>query len=253
MTVLKRILALAAAVCFLAACSREGFEASLDKNRADSSESPQSSSQQEEQKPSSDEYIFDIEPRETAEGNACYYYGVPEATDKKAEKSAAKITERIETAVLSAMEEVAAGRDVNYFLIYDAVTKNDGEIFSVCYDIEFRSEKGGETEKYAFGLVFDSVTGEQKKLDSFIEPDVIATLLADSQGSSVSEKDNELAAKKRDYLNEQGSKKLKKRLLAEGGLDVLLNASFHIDGNEIVCAFSAPQDIGGVVKVSVNI
>lgn len=253
MTSFKKTAALIMAACLLAACSREGFKESLDKSGAASSDTVQSSSQQEEQKASSKEYIFELDADEKAEGNACYYYVLPKAADKQAKNSADKISERISTVVFSLLDELSAGRDVNSFAVYDAVNKNDGELFSVSYNIELRAEKGGEVEKYAFGLVFDSVTGEQKKLEDFVELDVIATLITDSQGSEISGRDNELVAKKRDYLNEQGSKKLKKRLSAEGGLDVLLNASFYIDGNEIVCVFAAPQEIGGVAEVAVNI
>ena len=234
-------------------CSREGFKDSLNKDKESSKTQQQASSQPQQEKHDSEDYIFDLDAGEMAEGNAYYYYALPRGENEEAEEAASKISERIHSVVFSLINEIPNGRPVDNLTVVDAITQNNGEIFSACYDISYRSEKGAEKENYCFGFVFDSVTGKQKKLEDFIELDVITTLITDSQGSEISGKDDELVAKKRAYLSDQGTKKLKKRLTAEGGMDVLLDASFYIDGNDIVCVFAAPQDIGGVVKVSVKL
>ncbi|MBP1557922.1 MAG: hypothetical protein J6A76_08425 [Oscillospiraceae bacterium] len=250
----KKLIAVILALMFaFCGCSREGFEDSLKKDKDSSAPQQQTSSQPQQEKHDSEDYIFDLDAGEMAEGNAFYYYALPRGENEEAEEAAAKISERIHSVVFSLINEIPNGRPVNNLTVADAITQNNGEIFSACYDISYRSEKGAEKEKYCFGFVFDSVTGKQKKLEDFIELDVITTLITDSQGSEISGKDEELVAKKRAYLSDQGAKKLKKRLTAEGGMDVLLDASFYIDGNEIVCVFAAPQDIGGVVEVSVKL
>lgn len=247
----KKLFAVILAFSIFTGCSREGFEASLNREPVSSSNQEQSSSQSQENDNS--DYIFDLDADELAEENCYYYYARPHASTEKAEEAAEKIAAKIDSTVFSLPAEVAAGRNIYNCTVADAVTKNDGEVFSTLYEISYRSEKGGDKENYALGMVFDSVTGKRKSLEDFIELDVIVTLITDSQGSTILGKDEELVAKKRAYLDEQGSKKLKKRLSAEGGLDVLLDASFYIDGNEIVCVFAAEQDIGGVVEVSVKI
>lgn len=241
------------AVSLLIGCSREGFEDSLKKGNTSSKPQQQVSSQPQQDEHDSEDYVFELDAGELAEDNVYYYYALPRGLTDEAEDAAAKISERIHSVVFSLVDEIPNGRPVDNLTVTDAITQNNGEVFSACYDISFRSEKDGEKEKYGFGFVFDSVTGEQKKLEDFIDLDVITTLITDSQGSKISGKDKDLVAKKYAYLSDQGSKKLKKRLTAEGGMDVLLDASFYIDGNDIVCVFAAPQDIGGVIEVSVKL
>lgn len=247
----KKLLAVIMAFSLFTGCSREGFEASLHREPLSSSNQEQSSSQSERENDS--DYIFELDADELAEGSSYYYYARPRAVTEKAEEAAEKIAAKIDSTVFSLPDEVAAERDIYNFTLADAVTINNGEFFSVLYEISYRSEKESEKENYALGMVFDSVTGARKKLEDFIDLDVAVTLITDSQGSIISGRDEELVSKKRNYLSEQGSKKLKKRLSAEGGLDVLLNASFYIEGNELVCVFAAPQEIGGVVEVSVKL
>lgn len=247
----KRIAAAILALAFLAACSREGFEASLNKNS--SSQAEVDSSQAQSEPEDNEDYVFQLEAGELAEDNAYYYYALPRGQSEKAEQAADTISERIHSVVFSLVDEIPNGKPVDNLTVADAVTKNDGEIFSTCYDVSYRSEKGGEKEKYCFGFVFDSVTGRQMKLEELKSPDVVATLITDGQVSEISGKDDDLNAKKRAYLSEQGAEKLKERLTAEGGMDVLLDASFYVDGSKLVCVFAAPQDIGGVIEVSVKL
>lgn len=252
MSFIKKLIALLAVLSLLTGCSREGFEASLKKNSSSSNAEQQASSQPQQVERDSEDYVFDLDAGELAQGSAYYYYALPRGLNDEADAAAAKISEKIHSVVFSLVDEIPNGRPVDKLTVTDAITKNNGEVFSAFYEISFRSEKGGEKEKYGFGFVFDSVTGKQKKLEDFVDLDVITTLITDSQGSQISGKDKDLVAKKYAYLSEQGAKKLKKRLTAEGGMDVLLDASFYIDGNDIVCVFAAPQEIGGVIEVSVK-
>ena len=49
------------------------------------------------------------------------------------------------------------------------------------------------------------------------------------------------------------SDELKERLLETDGLEQLLDASYYVDGDELVALIAADQQLGGVIEVSVDI
>lgn len=237
------------AVLMMASCSREGFKDSL--NRTSSSGSISSAPQEEALE--SDKYIFELDVDEFTEGAAYYYYALPRGLTEEAKEPAETIGSDIQSVITSLAAEIPNGKATHSLSVYDAITKNDGEVFSTDYEITYVAEEGGEKERYGFGIVFDSATGKRLKLSKFIDAEVLITLILDEQSSKIGGKKEELIAKKRQYLNEQGADKLKERLEKQGGLDVLLDASFYIDGSRLVAVFAAPQDIGGIVEVSINL
>ena len=247
----KKGMVLILAAMLVMGCSRAGFKDSL--NRGASSQG----SSAVENKPSSqasDALVFDIDVGEMEEDGVYLYYALPRAVNPEAEEAAEKISEKIHAALFSLRDEIAGDKDVYGLTVYDALTKNDGVSYSTMYDIKYLRTKDTAKELYCFGLAFDSATGELVGIDSIMDPGALVALLLDEQSSKILEKDEALAAGQRAYLNEQGIEKLKNRLSYPDGvvsLERLLDASFYLDGTKLVAVFAAPQDIGGVVKVSV--
>lgn len=250
----KKIIVFILAATLLLGCSRTGFQESLDR----SSSSSQGSSSNESSESGADNaiWVFDLDIGEMSEEGVYLYYALPRAVNEKAENAASQISEKMHSALFSLRDEIAKDKDVYKLTVFDALTKNDGAYFSSMYEIEYLSAKDAQKEKYCFGLAFDSATGELLGIDSIMESDVLVALLLDEQASKISEKDEAVAVKKREYLNEQGADKLKQRLSYPDGvvsLEGLLDASFYLDGSKLVAVFAAPQEIGGVVEVSVSL
>ena len=244
-----KIAAAILAVLLISSCSREGFKESLGQKNENNGEKPASSAASVEQ--SAEDFIFDLDSKEYSEDKVNYYYALPVAANDMAEKAVEKISDQLKSIISSIPAEVAAGREYNDVSIYDAVTQNDGKIFSVIYEVEL-SLNDDELENYAVGLVFDATTGEKKQLKDLMDENTFITLVLDEQTSKLSGRKEEVVAKKRAVLNEEGEKALLKRITAKGGLDVLLNASYYVDGSDLVAIFAADQELGGVIEVSVS-
>jgi len=250
---MKRILLITAAVAMaliLSACSREGFKESLERGKSPSNDGSQM--QQPEPQFEDEDFIFNLSSDEYEQDNCIYYYALPKPTCEQAETAANKIAKELKEIIDSLPEQVAAGREFEMIAVYDAITQNNGKIFSVMYEIEV--SLSDETEEiYALGLVFDPTTGERIELDELKDIDTFVTLILDEQLSKMPGKKEDVKAQKREYLSEQGDKKLKNRLTETEGLEELLDASYYVDGDELVALFAADQQLGGVIEVSVDI
>ena len=251
---MKRIMLITAAAIMalmMSACSREGFKESLERNKDSSSGGTQT---QQQSKPQADpeEFIFDLDTDEYEKEGCFYYYALPRPASEAAESSADIIADELSEIVESLPEQIAAGREFESISIYDAITQNNGKLFSVMYEIEI-SLKDETEESYALGLVFDPTTGERIELDELKDADTFVTLILDEQLSKIPGKKEDVKAKKREYLSEQGDKKLKERLLETDGLEQLLDASYYVDGDELVALIAADQQLGEVIEVSVDI
>lgn len=234
-------------------CSRAGFKDSLNR---DSSSQASSTGSNASDNSATDILVFDMDVGEMAEDGVYLDYALPRATDPLAEEPAEQISEKIHTALFALRDKIAAGKAVHNLTVYDALTRNDGIYYSTMYDIKYLQSKDAAKELYCFGLVFESATGGLVGVDSIMDSSTLVALLLDEQSSKILEKDEELAAKQRAYLNSQGIDMLKKRLSYSDGvvsLERLLDASFYLDGGKLVAVFAAPQDIGGVVKVSISL
>ena len=249
---MKRFLLITAAVMMaliMSACSREGFKESLERGKGGGS----GDSQVQQQPELDDEdFIFTLDTDEYEEENCLYYYALPKAAVEQASAAADTISEELEELIGSLPEQVAAEREFESISIYDAITQNNGKIFSVMYEIEITLKDETE-ESYAVGLVFDPKTGERIYLDELKDTDTFVTLILDEQLSKMPGKKEDVKAKKREYLNEQGDEKLKKRLNKTDTVAELLDASYFVDGNELVALIAADQELGGVIEVSVDI
>lgn len=248
---MKRIILITAAVIMaliLSACSREGFKESLERGKENNGAS--SSEQQTEPELSDEDFIFILDSDEYEEDKCLYYYALPKADSHAAENAANMISEELEQLIKSLAAQVADGREYQNISIYDAITQNNGKIFSVMYEIEMTLNDETE-EKYEVGLVFDPTTGERIELDELKDSSTFVTLILDEQLSKIPGKKEDVKAKKRDYLREQGDEKLEKRLEAVESIEELLDASYYVDGDELVAVFAADQEIGGVIEVSV--
>lgn len=247
----RRSVALILAAMLMLGCSREGFKDSL--NRVSSSQAS-SAPGNTLNNPAADALVFDMDVGEMNEDGVYLYYALPRAIDPAAEEPAEHISEKVHTALFALRNEIAAGKAVYNLMVYDALTRNDGVYYSTMYDIKYAQTKDAAKEIYCFGLTFDSATGELIGIDALIDPGVLVALLLDEQSSKILEKDEALAQKQRAYLNGQGVEALKERLSYPNGvvsMERLLDASFYLDGAKLVAVFAAPQDIGGVVKISV--
>lgn len=247
-------IALFLAAILMSGCSRVGFKDSI--NRASSSQGSSMPAQNTSDSQSDEALVFDMDVGELDEDNVYLYYALPRAVDPSAEDAAEHISEKIHAALFSLRDEIADGKDVYKLTAYDALTRNDGVYYSTMYDIKYQQTKDADKEVYSFGLAFDSATGELVGLDAIMDVDALGALLIDEQSSKILQKDEELAVKQRTYLNEQGRDALKERLSYPDGvvsLERLLDASFYLDGSKVVAIFAAPQDIGGVVKVSISL
>lgn len=250
---LKRAAALLLSVSLLAACSREGFEQSLGRRDGDNSSSSQSSSSSSTDSTANDAFIFDLDIIEKNEGNLYLYYTMPEATESDAEVPAKKISETVESAILTLQDEFAIGEDGS-LEVYDGIGRNDGTYFSLFYEISYSADSESEPQKRMFGMVFDAHTGDILGVESFVDADILTTLLLDEQSSKIKGKDEELQKLKREYLEGEGKNSLKKRLCYPDGevsMDRLLDASFYLDGSKLAAIFASSDDIGGFVEISV--
>lgn len=249
----KKGVALILVAVLMSGCSRAGFKDSLNR---DSSSQGSSTPQNISNSQSAEALVFDMDVGELNEDNVYLYYALPRAVEPSAEDAAEHISEKIHAALFSLRDEIADGKDVYKLTAYDALTRNDGVYYSTSYDIKYQETKDVEKEIYSFGLAFDSAMGELVGLDAIMDVDSLVALLLDEQSSKILEKDEAIAIKQRAYLNEQGGDALKERLSYPDGvvsLDRLLDASFYFDGSKLVVIFAAPQDIGGVVKVSISL
>ncbi|MDF3004327.1 MAG: hypothetical protein K0S22_799 [Oscillospiraceae bacterium] len=233
-------------------CSREAFKASLNRDNLPSQGS--SSAENNSNNKGSEALVFDMDVGEMDENGVYLYYALPRASDPAGKEAAEHISEKIHTALFSLRAEIAGDKGVDSLTVYDSLTRNDGVYYSTMYDIKYSQAKDSAKEKYGFGLAFDSATGELVGVDSIMDVSALVVLLLDEQSSKILEKDEAMAAKQRAYLNEQGLETLKNRLTYPDGvvsLERLLDASFYLDGAKLIVIFSAPQEIGGVVEVSV--
>lgn len=246
----KKGVVLILAAMLMLGCSRAGFKDSLNR----SSSSQASAGENTSGNSAIDIFVFDMDVGELAEDGVYLYYALPRAMDPLAEEPAEHISEKIHTALFALRDKIAPDRAVHSLAVYDSLTRNDGAYYSTMYDIKYLQTKDAAKEVYCFGLVFESATGGLVGVDSIIDSGTLVALLLDEQSSKILEKDEVLAAKQRAYLNSQGVDMLKKRLSYPDGvvsLERLLDASFYLDGGKFVAVFAAPQDIGGVVRVSI--
>lgn len=254
MRLVKKSIVLILVAVMMISCSRAGFKDSL--NRSSSSLEIDSSDTNEQSSSAAASPVFDINVGEMNEDGVYLYYALPQAADSYAEAAAEKISEKIHTALFALKDQIARGKTLHSLMVYDALTRNDGVYYSAKYDISYLQTKETAKEIYCFGMVFDSVSGELIDLNSLIDINTLTALLLDEQSSKILTKDEQLHAKQRAYLSEQGAEVLKKRLSYPNGvvsLERLLDASFYLDGSKIVAVFSAPQDIGGAIKVSITL
>ncbi|WMJ82848.1 hypothetical protein ACS3UN_01600 [Oscillospiraceae bacterium LTW-04] len=249
----KKGMALILASMLMMGCSREAFKDSLNR---DLSSQGNSGAENISSSQSSEALVFDMDVGEMSEDGVYLYYALPRALDPAAEEAADHISEKIHTALFSLRDEIAGDKGVHQLTVYDALTRNDGVYYSTIYDIEYLQAKDAAKEIYKFGLTFDSATGDLVDIGSIIDVNALVVLLLDEQSSKILEKEESLLAKQRAYLNEQGLETLKDRLTYPDGvvsLERLLDASFYLDGSKLIAAFAAPQDIGGVVRISVSL
>ena len=249
----KFIVVLLLMVALITACSREGFEESLNRKASSNSSSQNVPA---ENVPDNSAFVFDFDIGEVTEEGVYLYYALARAQSDEAEAAAASISEKIHSAMFNFKDKLTQGKTVYKLNVFDAITRNDGSYFSTMYQADFRSAKDAPKEYYGFGLVFDAQTGEMTGIDAILDAKALAALLLDEQTAKINEKDDTLLKKKRDYLNEQGAKKLAQRLTYPDGIvtiERLMDASFYLDGTRLTAVFSAPQDIGGIIEVSVTL
>jgi len=247
---MKKMLLIIAAAAMICGCSREGFEESLNREKADAPADP-GEAIVEQPDYSAEDFVFTLATDEYEKEKGIYYYALPEAPSDDAAEAAGIISAELEGIISSLEEEIAAGRDYDSFSVYDAITQNNGKIFSVFYEIEITLSDETE-EEYAIGLVYDSVTGKRLQLEDLKDPETVVTLILDEQISTIPGRDEELKAQKRQYLSEQGESDLLERLTTDGGLEELLDASYYVDGDDLAVLISADQALGGYVEVTVD-
>lgn len=244
----SKIFAAIFAVMLICSCSREGFEESLNRRDDPKGEKGSASASQ---VADPEEFIFDTNLEEYEEGNCLYSYNIIEAASESAEDAAQDISDVLNELVTTLADEIADGRELEMFTLYDAVTCNDGNIFSVIYEVEFTPVEGDD-EEYIIGLVFNAQTGERMQLEELIKPETLVTLILDEQSSKIPGRKEEVVAKKRDILRECGEDSLVARLLRSQDTDYPLDASFYVEGDKLVAAFSALEELGEAIEVSVN-
>lgn len=244
----SKIFAVIFAVMMICSCSREGFEESLNRKDNPKGEKGSASASQDVDP---EEFIFDTNLEEYEEENCLYSYNTIAAASENAEDAAQKISDALDELVTTLADEVADGREYEMFTLYDAVTCNDGKIFSVMYEAEL-TPIDGDDEEYIIGLVFNAQTGERMQLKELMKPETLVTLILDEQSSKISGRKEEVVAKKRDILRECGEDSLVDRLLRSEKTDYPLDASFYVDGDKLVAAFLALEELGEAIEVSVN-
>ena len=249
----RKAAALFLTAILLIGCGREGFKASLDRDG--SSQAGNAAGDTSDGLPA-DALVFDMDVGEMREDGVYLNYALPRATDPAGQEPAEHISEKIHTALFALPDEIADGKPVDSLTVFDALTRNDGVFYSVWYNIQYKQTKDDQKALHGFGLTFNAATGELVELDSVMETGALVALLLDAQSSKMLEKDEALAQKQRDYLNEQGVEALKNRLSYPNGvvsLERLLDASFYLDGDKLVAVFAAPQEIGGVIRASITL
>ncbi|GKH49012.1 hypothetical protein CE91St46_01230 [Eubacteriales bacterium] len=233
---------LLAAMFLLAGCSREGFEASL--SRADKSSAPQAQSSRPEQAGA----VYELEEL-TADGIEGSYQ-VPAAAGEAQEKAVKRISRSIRGMVKQLPELLAQDGAAPAITLESKVTRNDGTWFS----ISFSAVAGEDERRFGWGMTFDSATGGAAGLDSFIEPEALSVLLLDGPSAELLE-EGDASEAQRAYLTAQGSESLCGRLLKSdyGDPQTVLDASYYLDGSNVVAVFAAPQEDGGVVRAAIKI
>jgi len=244
----SKIFAAIFAVILLCSCSREGFEASLNRKDSPKGEKGPASVSHDADP---EDFIFDTSIEEYEDGDCLYSYNTIAAASEAAEDAAQKISDTLDELITTLADEIADGREYEMFSLYDAVTCNDGKIFSVMYEAEL-APVDGDDEEYIIGLVFNAQTGERMALKELMKPETLVTLILDEQSSKISGRKEEVVAKKRGILRECGEDALVDRLLRSEKTDYPLDASFYLDGDKLVAAFLALEELGEAIEVSVN-
>lgn len=243
---IRPIARLLAVLALSLGCSREGFEESLSRNQGTSSSQQESSS-----KPPAVGAVYELD-RLTAEGIEGEYL-VPVTDSEDQEKAVKRISRAIRTMMKLLPQSMEKDGTTPALTLESEVTQNDGSYFSASFLLVAKT--GEQEERYGWGMTFDAATGSPAGLDRFIEPEALAVLLLDGPSADLMEDDKEVAEKQRAYLTEQGSDALCERLLRsdQGELETLLDASYYLDGSKVVAVFSAPQEVGGVVRAAIKI
>jgi hypothetical protein len=237
--------AAAMAALLLAGCAREGFEASLSRSAAPSSSDASSAARQSQ--------AFEIGTGEVDSGGIYMGYALPRGGSEM-ERAASAIAEQIHKVLFEVSDSFDLTGEGAELTIFDGVTQNDGTFYSILYDGQYTPSQEGSTRRFQFAMTFDSVTGRALSIDDFFDPQALSVLLLDEQISTVLNRDEELAAAQRRHLTDLGSQTLAARLAGGSGADpiaALLDASFYLEGGRLAAVFSAPQDLGGSVRVSV--
>ncbi|MEG1849121.1 MAG: hypothetical protein RR197_01035, partial [Oscillospiraceae bacterium] len=145
----------------LTGCSRENFEASLDRSRPASSAPvavtplPPAVSE-----PPQSELVMDlpftVKEGSYQEGGADFTYALPESSQHP--EIAAQIAQRIETLLREMPAEFKMEKPSASLVLTDEVMRNDGIVFSAYYQITFNSAKEVWPDRFAFGLSFNAKT-----------------------------------------------------------------------------------------------
>lgn len=241
----RRAALLLAGMILLLGCSREGFADSLSRG--------DESSAQADNPVQSSGAVYTLE-EQTAEGIDGVYL-IPSTDDEALSKVVKRIGRSIRTIVGGVTDQLAGEGEAPRLTLDCEVTQNDGEYFSAYFSLTAEAQDEEEAQVFGWGMVFDSATGAGVRLERLMEPEALSILLVDGPSVELLGVDGPTADAQRSHLSEQGSEALRDRLEQSdpGDLALLLESSFYLDGSRLVSVFSAPLELGGVVRASIRV
>ena len=239
----KKWLAVLFSVLFILGCSREGFADSLNRS---SSLLPESSS---DEIPVRLAVPFSLKTGEIIEENVYILFAQPSDGEDMSEVAAGVSVRMHELLgqIPSFFDLEAEGASLE---VYDGVTRNDGEYFSVVYEGSYSSAQVPYPTKLVFGLTFNAQTGEQLTIDQLIEPQALAALMLDEQSSTIKSGNAEQKLAQQEYLEGVGLEGLAMRIEAsksQSNVDQLLTFSFYLEEGRMVTTIPVPHALGDVV------
>ena len=242
---------LALSVIFLyTGCSREGFSDAVNNKN----DKPSTSSSSSDAADNVNGKEFDMQTGELVEKGVYMAYALPRGEGGQSE-AASNISQAIHSILMALPQQFDLSEEGASLEVYDSVTKNDGRYYSIMYDGTYLSEKGASKEEFCFGLAFDSVTGDRIVVSDVIDPRTFSVLALDAQSSAIKSRDEQVVAQQRQILEEMGSDEFYDIITTgeQESMMALIEASFYLDGDEVIAVISKPDQPMGAVRVAVKL
>lgn len=255
---LTLVLALLTALISLTSCKREGFRESLgqrenlDPVRIEAEKDIEDEESSESAPLVGENNTIEFEPMEKNGNNLYIAYSLPKK-DGKHDEVVSLVTEKIEGTLDEVVGVFDLSKEGSYLSIIDSVGAITDDVISLFYEGEYTKPGLDKPTKFAFGLNFSAKTGGQYTISQIMKPHTMATLIMDSQSSTILGKEEEVKAK-REKLEAKGMSALADRIVAadsQVGVDNLFTFSYYLEKGSLVAIIPSDDDSADPMYVQI--